>query len=231
MTTQTAYRWIPALLLGASLAAPATLAATASAATAPAGAAATQTDPQTLMISLSDRMLKSLADKRGELKKDPTQVFGLIDAVLLPNFDADYAGRLVMGTHYRAATPEQRKRFTQALYRSLVKTYGGAIIDFTKERVKFLPFQPSAKPDAATVRSVITRSDGTRVPVNYSLRLTPSGWKVWDVVIEGISYVRNYRTDLGAEIGAKGIDAVIARLEADGAPATAAATPAAKAAR
>lgn len=227
MTTQTAHRWIPALLLGAALATPAAIAAgpAAAAATPPAAA---QPDAQTLMVSLSDRMLKSLADKRAVLKKDPTQVFGLIDTVLLPNFDADYAGRLVMGTHYRAATAEQRQRFTQALYRSLVKTYGGAIIDFTADRVKFLPYQPSAKPDAATVRSVITRSDGTRIPVNYSLRLTPSGWKVWDVVIEGISYVRNYRNDLGAEISAKGIDAVIARLEADGAPATAAPAKAAR---
>lgn len=226
MTTQTAHRWIPALLLGVALAMPGTASAQATAAATPATAA--QPDAQTLMVSLSDRMLKSLADNRAALKKDPSKVFGLIDAVLLPSFDADYAGRLVMGTHYRAATPEQRKRFTQALYRSLVKTYGGAIIDFTADRVKFLPFQPSAKPDAAIVRSVITRSDGTRIPVSYSLRQTPAGWMVWDVVIEGISYVRNYRNDLGAEIGAKGIDAVIARLEADGAPP---ATAPAKAAR
>ena len=177
---------------------PGTASAQATAAATPPAAA--QPDAQTLMVSLSDRMLKSLADNRPVLKKDPTKVFGLIDAVLLPSFNADYAGRLVMGTHYRAATPAQRKRFTQALYRSLVKTYGGAIIDFTADRVKFLPFQPSAKPESAIVRSVITRSDGTRIPVNYALRQTPAGWMVWDVVIEGISYVRNYRNDLGAGV-------------------------------
>ena len=76
------------------------------------------------------------------------------------------------------------------------------------------------------------RSDGTPVPVNYSLRRTPEGWKAWDVTIEGISYVKNFRTDFGAEIEQTGLDAVIQRLEsqnADRLKGGAAAAPAAKA--
>jgi phospholipid transport system substrate-binding protein len=67
------------------------------------------------------------------------------------------------------------------------------------------------------VRSEIRRDDGTRVPVNYVMRRTPDGWKAWDVVIEGISYVRNFRKDIGLEIDQRGLDAVITRLEAEAA--------------
>ena len=76
-----------------------------------------------------------------------------------------------------------------------------------------LPFKGDPAATTATVRTEVKRSNGTPVPVNYSLRKTPEGWKAWDVTIEGISYVKNFRTDFGAEIDQKGIDAVIQRLE------------------
>jgi phospholipid transport system substrate-binding protein len=174
-------------------------------------------DPQQQMTELANRLVKELDAQRPALKKDPARVYALVDSLLTPNFDLEYAGRLVLGTHYRTATPEQRSRFIRSLYRSLLKTYGAAVLDFTADRMKFLPFRPDASPDTATVRSEIRRDDGTRVPVNYVMRRTPDGWKTWDVVIEGISYVRNFRKDLGLEIQQRGLDAVIARLEAEAA--------------
>ena len=83
-----------------------------------------------------------------------------------------------------------------------------------------LPFRGDTAATSATVRTEIKRDDGTPVPVNYSLRATPSGWKAWDVTIEGVSYVKNFRTDFSAEIDAKGLDAVIQRLESQGTTAT-----------
>lgn len=197
------------LLPGAAGAAPA--------APATAAPAAAVQDPQQQMTELANRLVKELDAQRPALKKDPARVFALVDSLLTPNFDLEYAGRLVLGTHYRAATPEQRTRFVRALYRSLLKTYGAAVLDFTADRMKFLPFRPDASPDTATVRSEIRRDDGTRVPVNYVMRRTKDGWKTWDVVIEGISYVRNFRKDIGLEIEQRGLDAVIARLEAEAA--------------
>lgn len=198
-------------LPGAVLAAPAAATGVAS---VPAVVAQ---DPQQQMTDLANRLVKELDAQRPALKKDPARVFALVDSLLTPNFDLEYAGRLVLGTHYRNATPEQRSRFVRALYRSLLKTYGAAVLDFTADRMKFLPFRPDASPDTATVRSEIRRDDGTRVPVNYVMRRTPEGWKTWDVVIEGISYVRNFRKDLGLEIQQRGLDTVIARLEAEAA--------------
>lgn len=179
--------------------------------------AATVQDPQQQMTDLANRLVKELDAQRPALKKDPARVYALVDSLLTPNFDLEYAGRLVLGTHYRTATPEQRSRFVRGLYRSLLKTYGAAVLDFTADRMKFLPYRPDASPDTATVRSEIRRDDGTRVPVNYVMRRTADGWKTWDVVIEGISYVRNFRKDLGTEIDQRGLDAVIARLESEAA--------------
>lgn len=202
---------VPAVLPGVASAASAQ--AAPASAVAPAGAQ----DPQQQMTELANRLVKELDAQRPALKKDPARVYALVDSLLTPNFDLEYAGRLVLGTHYRTATPEQRSRFVRGLYRSLLKTYGAAVLDFTADRMKFLPYRPDASPDTATVRSEIRRDDGTRVPVNYVMRRTADGWKTWDVVIEGISYVRNFRKDLGLEIDQRGLDAVIARLEAEAA--------------
>src|SRR5207244_12723613 len=92
--------------------------------------------------------------------------------------------------------------------------YGSALVEFTAERLKIYPNK--ADPDAklVTVRTEVKRANGDRVAVNYYLRRTPQGWKAWDVVIDGISYVNSYRTDFGEQIEAQGIDAVIKRLEA-----------------
>ena len=91
--------------------------------------------------------------------------------------------------------------------------YGTALLDFTADRMTILPFKGDPAATSATVRTEVKRSNGTPMPVNYSLRKTPKGWKAWDVTIEGISYVKNFRTDFGTEIDQKGLDAVIQRLE------------------
>jgi phospholipid transport system substrate-binding protein len=119
----------------------------------------------------------------------------------------------VLGKHWRTATAAQRKRFIEAFYGTLMSDYGDAILEFTADRLRILPFRGDPAADTATVRTEVKRDDGTPVPVNYSLRRTAQGWKAWDVTIEGISYVKNFRTDFGAEVDQKGLDELIQRLE------------------
>ena len=136
--------------------------------------------------------------------------------VLLPNFDSEYAARLVLGQTWRTATPEQRKRFVDAFYHSLLRNYGAALVNFTADRFVILPFKGDPGDTQATVRTEVKKDTGEKVPVNFSLHQTPQGWKAWDVVIEGISYVKSFRTDFAAEIQQKGLDEVINRLEKEG---------------
>ena len=171
--------------------------------------------PQELMVATAQRMVDALDEDREGYRKDPKRVEALVNDVLLPHFDTDYSARLVLGKHWRDASAEQRKRFIDAFYHSLLNKYGKALADFTSDRMTILPFKGDTTEGRAVVRTEVTADDGTRVPVNYTMRATPAGWKAWDVTIEGISYVKNFRTDIGAEVDQRGLDAVIARLESE----------------
>jgi phospholipid transport system substrate-binding protein len=171
--------------------------------------------PQALIEKASQDMLREIDANRAVLAKDQAKLRELVDRILLPNFDAEYAGRLVLGTHWRTATAQQRQRFIDAFIQSMMRKYGNALVEFTADRLVILPFKGDPAATTATVRTEVKRDNGTPVPVNYSMHATPQGWKAWDVTIEGISYVKNFRSDFGAEIEAKGLDAVIQRLEAE----------------
>jgi len=172
--------------------------------------------PQQLVENSAKKMLQELDANRAMYRADPAKLDALVGNVLLPNFDTEYSARLVLGQSWRTATPEQRKRFVDAFYHSLLRNYGAALIDFTGDRFVVLPYKGEASDTTATVRTEVKKSAGDKVPVNFSLRKTPEGWKAWDVVIEGISYVKSFRTDFASEIQQKGLDDVITRLEKEG---------------
>jgi phospholipid transport system substrate-binding protein len=202
----------------AILALSALLAGGAYAADAPAvpTAAPSTLGPQELVENSAKRMLQELDANRAMYQKDPAKLDALVANVLLPNFDTEYAARLVLGQTWRTATPEQRKRFVDAFYHSLLHNYGAALIDFTADRFVILPYKGDGNETTATVRTEVKRSSGEKVPVNFSLRKVDGVWKAWDVVIEGISYVKSFKTDFGSEIQQQGLDEVINRLEASG---------------
>jgi phospholipid transport system substrate-binding protein len=172
--------------------------------------------PQELVENSAKRMLQELDANRSMYTQDPAKLDALVANVLLPNFDTEYSARLVLGQTWRTATSDQRKRFVDAFYHSLLRNYGAALVDFTADRFIILPYKGDPNDTMATVRTEVKRSSGEKVPVNFSLRKTDGVWKAWDVVIEGISYVKSFRTDFGAEIQAKGLDEVINRLETQG---------------
>ena len=191
----------------------------AAAATAPVTAPAAATSvvdasgPTQLIETAANAMLKELETHRAEFRKDPSRLDAVVDRILLPFFDVDYAARLVLAKNWRTASADQRKRFVTAFYHSLLNNYGDAFVEFTGDRIKVMPSKADAAAITATVRTEVKRQNGQKVPVNYSLHKTDLGWRAWDVVIEGISYVKSFREDFGAEIEKKGLDSVIARLE------------------
>ena len=181
--------------------------------TADAADDAAQLGPYELVQKVAQQTLQDLSTHRSEYQKDPSKVRQLVDKNMLPYFDTTYAAQLVLAKNWRAATPEQRKRFIDAFYQSMLQNYGAALLDFTPDRLRILPFQGNPSDNVATVRSTVRRDNGSQIPVNYSLRKTEQGWKAYDVQIEGVSYVKSFRTDFGAEIQQKGLEAVIQRLE------------------
>jgi phospholipid transport system substrate-binding protein len=169
--------------------------------------------PAELVDKVAKNILQDLDANRAAYRKDPKKIRDLVDKTMLPYFDTNYAAQLVLAKYWREASEPQRKRFIDAFYRSMLQNYGEALLDFTPDRLKILPFQGKEGAETATVKSEVRRDNGQRVPVNYSLRKTPNGWKAYDVTIEGISYLKSFRTDFGAEIQQKGLDSLIQRLE------------------
>ncbi len=202
------FAWVAGLATAPALAATA-----GDAAAVAAPIAVVDTDPGQLIDTVAQAMLRELDAHRAEYRRDPATINALVDRILLPHFDTDYSARLVLGRHWSTATPEQRQRFVDGFYHSLLSNYGTALLEFTGERLKVLPYKGDPAATNATVRTQVRKNDGTIVAVNYSLHRTARGWMAWDVVIEGISYVKSFRDDFGAEIEARGLDAVIVRLE------------------
>ena len=177
-----------------------------------------QPGPSEVVESAAKSMLQGLEANRAAYRKDPSKVGELVEMYLLPHFDIQYSARLVLGKHWASATPEQRERFANAFYHTLVDNYGSALAEFTSDRLKVYPTKVEPNSDRASVRTEVTRDNGDHVPVSYSLHKTDDGWKAWDVVIEGISYVKSFREDFGSAIDQQGLDAVIERIEKGNVP-------------
>ncbi len=158
---------------------------------------------------------QALADRGEELAADRQVLYTLIDDLLLPRFDRKYAAQLVLGRHWRKASAEQRTAFTDAFYQSLLRKYADGVLEFDQNKIKILKYRGDDSKKRTTVKTIVTLDNGTKVPVNYGLVRRDTGWLMFDVTIEGISYVRNFRAELNSEIQNTSLDAVIGRLNKD----------------
>ena len=192
-------------ILGAAMAAP---------------AFAEPTAPNQVVQGIVDNLAKTMDARRAELQANHEALLKAIDDIVLPHFDIDYASILVLGQNARTATPEQRARFAHAMYNSITHRYAEGLLKYTEGRVRVLPFEGELNDKRTLVRTQVVLDDGKVVPVDYAFRKTKDGdWRAYDVIIEGISYVTNYRNQVAAEIAKSGLDALTTRLETQGAKA------------
>lgn len=173
--------------------------------------------PDQVVQSIADDLGKAIDGHRAELKSDPEKLIKMIDGILLPRFDIDYASILVLGQYARSSTPEQRARFAKAFYNSIAHRYAEGLLNYTRGRVHVLPTKGELSDKRTIVRTEVVLDDGKTLAVDYAFRKTRDGqWKAYDVIIEGISYITNYRNQVGAEIQKTSLDALITRLETQG---------------
>jgi len=183
-------------------------------------ARADNAQPNQVVQNLVDDLGKTMESRRDELSKNREALLKTIDGIVLPHFDIDYASLLVLGQNARTATVEQRARFAKAMYNSITHRYAEGLLKYTEGRVRVLPFQGELNEKRTLVRTQVVLDDGKVVPVDYAFRKTASGeWKAYDVIIEGISYVTNYRNQVAAEIAKSSLDDLTTRLENQGAKA------------
>jgi phospholipid transport system substrate-binding protein len=186
---------------------------------APASASNHQT-PAQVVQTIADQLASAIEGHRDELKHDQEKLISVIDDVFLPHFDIDYASILVLGQHARETSPAQRERFARAFYNSITHRYAEGLLNYTRGSVKVLPFNGDLNDKRTVVRTQVVLDDGKLVSIDYAFRKSRSGdWKAYDVIIEGISYITNYRNQVDAEIRKVGIEQLIKNLETQGAKA------------
>ena len=173
--------------------------------------------PSEFVTEAVEVLAEKLDGRRDELAQDSDALYALIDDVLLPRFDRQTAAQQVLARNWRAASEEQRSRFIDAFYTTLVQRYADGVLDFEADRIKVQPFRGDAEKRTVTVKTSVDLEDGTNVSVNYTLINKNPGWMMFDVTIEGVSYIRNFRTEIDAEIKATSLEAVIVRLEKEAA--------------
>ena len=171
--------------------------------------------PHQIVKSTGDTLAEALDNNRARLESNPQELYDLVDEVLRPNFDITYAGRLIMGRHWSTASTAERDQFVAALYASVVRRYGNGLLEFNEDRIKVVPPREllSLDDEFITVKTEVHLDDGTMVPVNYRTRWTDETWKVFDVIVEGRSYVSYYRDEIGRDIAARGLPEVIEQLK------------------
>ena len=173
--------------------------------------------PDEMITSSIDSMNSQLGDQENKrrLEDDKDELYSIIDSTLSLYFQKQYAGRLVLNKHWTKTDTDQRARFTEGLYQSLVKSYALTLLNFEVSNIKVLPIvEITDQTKKLTVKSEVLYK-GEVIPMNFSFGLFRDGWRFFDVRIEGVSYIKNYRNQFDAEITAVGIDAVIERLESE----------------
>jgi phospholipid transport system substrate-binding protein len=171
--------------------------------------------PNAVIEEAAQLLDQAIEGRLDELAKDKEALYALIDELLLPRFDRRYAAQLVLARHWRTASEEDRERFINAFYNHLMHMYAEAVLEFDLANLDVLPFRGDETKKRTTVKTIVVLEDGTRVPVNYGMVKRETGWLMFDVTIEGISYIRNFKAEVNVEIQAEGLDGVIKRLEAE----------------
>ena len=171
--------------------------------------------PNALIEESIALLTEKLDGRKEELAADRKALYALIDEILLPRFDRRFAAQVVLAKHWRTASDEQKSRFIDAFYQALVRRYADGVLEFDPDKITVLPYRGDETKKRTKVRTTIALDDGSKAAVDYDLVKRENGWLVFNVVIEGVSYVRNFRAELDAEIRSSSLDAVIARLESE----------------
>ncbi len=172
-------------------------------------------EPIDVIREAVDLLTEGLDGRKEELAADKNALYAFIDGILMPRFDRQFAAGAVLGKHWRTASDEQKDRFVAAFYTALLHRYADGILEFNTDRVEILPYKGDANKRTTVVKTRVKLDDGTRIPVHYTLVNREDQWRMFDVKIEGVSYVRNYRAELESEIRSSSLDRVIQRLEND----------------
>lgn len=168
-------------------------------------------EPVELIRTTTKRILGKLA-QAPEIKSEPDRLKRLVEENIVPSIDFVRLSRLTLGKHWRTASTDQRNRFSDEFKQLLMRTYSTSLTEYSGQEIEYIPLKGAIDGKRSAVRTKLHQSDGSPVTVDYSLYKTGADWKIYDVTIEGVSLVVNYRSSFGQEIRTHGLDSLIQHL-------------------
>lgn len=170
--------------------------------------------PDMAVKDTTEQMRSLIASNHVTYQKDKAKFYAVVDEVLVPRFDVPGIAKLVLGRNWKAATPEQRTRFTAAFKNSLIRNYADALLEnYDTVETRFQPLRLAGTETDVTVKAELKRKAGKPIAVGFSMQLVGNQWKVYDVIIENLSLVTNFRSQFNEEIKKNGLNALIQRVE------------------
>jgi phospholipid transport system substrate-binding protein len=170
--------------------------------------------PDVLVKNVTTEVVELIAKDKDIRAGDRGKLLQLIEAKVLPHFSFQSMTSLAMGQSWGKATPEQKKRLIEEFKTLLVRTYASALAAYSDQRFEYRPLRARPADTDVTVQVRIIQSGAQPVPIDYSMEKTAGGWKVYDVMVGGVSLVANYRTEFNSTVRAAGVDGLIKNLEA-----------------
>ena len=170
--------------------------------------------PDDAVKATTEKMQALISANHALYKADGVKFNAVVEEVLVPRFDVPGIAKLVLGRNWKTASPDQRTRFTNAFKNSLIRNYADALLDnYDTVEAKFLPLRLAGTEKDVTVKAELRRKVGKPISVGFSMQLIDNEWKVYDVILENLSLVTNFRSQFNEEIKKNGLDALITRIE------------------
>ena len=173
-----------------------------------------QEAPDAMVKRVSQEVLVIIKSDPKVQAGDQARIREVVETKLLPNFDFERLTALAMGRNWSKATPEQQKQLVEQFRTLLVRTYSGALTQYKDQTMDYKPLRADANATEVTVKTEVIRQGGAPVPIDYAMAKTPQGWKVYDIIVGGVSLVTNYRDEFNEQIRQGGVDGLINSLAA-----------------
>lgn len=168
--------------------------------------------PEELVKKTADEVITAIKSDKDIQAGDQEKIFALAEEKILPNFNFDKISRMVLGKNWTKATPEQKTSFQNEFRTLLIRTYASALSKYKNQTIEYKPFRMEEGANTASVKTEILQPGGQPIAVNYTLEKQTDAWKVYDIVIEGVSLVTNYRSQFAQEVRTNGLDSLNKKL-------------------
>lgn len=172
--------------------------------------------PDEVVRETTARLQNEISAREKEFRADKRKLYAFVNQTIVPQFDSRYIAQLILARHWKTASDDQRQRFEAAFKSMLVNSYADALVEYNSSvKAEWLPLRMAPDAKDVTVQSKLVREGGKPpVPIGFAMRLKDGEWKVYDIIIENLSLITSFRSQINAEIKRSSLDALIQKLEA-----------------